>query len=80
VPSSQRTYSLLERVNVSDMYALEERGEAALLLLPLCEVRDEERKGRVDPPLLEVRLELGLDTLVEVVKLRVRRCEQRAWQ
>lgn len=41
----------------------------SLLLLPLGEVRDKERERRVDAALLEVRLKLGLDTLVEVVKL-----------
>lgn len=49
-----------------------QRERNALLLLPLCEVRDEERERRVDAALLEVRLKLGLHALVEVVKLRAR--------
>lgn len=40
-----------------------------LLLLPLGEVRDEERQRRVDAALLEVSLKLGLDAFIEVVKL-----------
>lgn len=38
--------------------------------LELGQIGDEEREARVDAPLVEERLKLGLDTLVEVVELQ----------
>lgn len=77
MPSSHRTYSLSQgrqpvSVNASSKETLSRESSRcgnALLLLPFGEVRDKERQRRVDSALLEVRLKLGLDTLVEVVKL-----------